>query len=202
LLGVLSLVAVAVSFFDFSRNNIKNTTRVACLDLTIGAGKMASQTTLSFWQLFFVALGPASLTAAVAFLVPLVTEARREGIEKRKRKIEKLEQLIEKIYEYHHWTGLFFQKYGLQKDVEPGQSPVLHAKAIILIHFPQLKKEMDDLFVKSKEYELWCLELGKKNLKKDQVDIETSRPLYKSYIDAEETLLLAAIKLGREELKL
>jgi hypothetical protein len=61
---------------------------------------------------------------------------------------------------------------------------------------------MDDLFVKSKEYELWCLELGKKNLKKDQVDIETSRPLYKSYIDAEETLLLAAIKLGREELKL
>lgn len=134
--------------------------------------------------------------------MPLVTEARRDGIEKRKQKIEKLEQLIEKIYEYRHWTDLFFQKFGLQKDVEPGQSPILHARAIILIHFPQLKKEMDDLFVKSKDYELWCLELGKKNLQKDQVDIETARPFHKSYIYAEDTLLLKAIKLGREELKL
>jgi hypothetical protein len=163
---------------------------------------MVSQTTLSFWQLLFVAVGPACLTAFVALLVPFVSEARKQKIEKKKRKIEKLEELIEEIYENHHWHNLFFQKFALRKDVEPGQPPIFRAKAIILLHFPQLKKEIDDFVVKSKNYELWALDLAEKNLRKEHVDVASSKPLYKSLLDAEEKLLLAAVRLGQKDLGL
>lgn len=67
---------------------------------------MGGQTTLAFWQLLLLSVGPATLTAAVALLGPYLLEGRKQEAERKKKRAEKVEELIGALYEHDHWLKI------------------------------------------------------------------------------------------------
>lgn len=122
---------------------------------------MTGQTTLTFWQLLAVALGPASLAALVAIVAPLVLDARKQAADLKRKRIEKLEELIKYLYEYDHWLNNNQTKYLFKKDMELDVTPMAKIKSIVYMYFPEFIGDLIRFEVLGSSYELWCAKAGR-----------------------------------------
>jgi hypothetical protein len=125
---------------------------------------MSGVTTLSFWQLFLVTLGPAALTACVAFVAPFLLEKRKQEAEKKKRREDKLEEFIEVLYQHEHWLDEKKNARVFGEKTVLGVTPLSRIQAIASIYFNQFKAGIENVAKQAQGYELWMAEAGKKRL--------------------------------------
>jgi hypothetical protein len=162
---------------------------------------MAGQTTLAFWQLLLLAIGPATLTAIVALLGPLLLEGRKRRAETRKTRIEKLEGLIQAAFEFDHWLSEGRNKTVFGAEREIGASPISKIQGTVQIYFPVLRDSVNDLYDKACSYQMWILDAGKKRLDGDIKNLnEGFRDVFAPYRDSLNQFLSEAAALGRKEL--
>lgn len=161
---------------------------------------MSSQTTLSFWQLLAVALLPAFIAATVGVLSPLVVEWRKQAAEARKRRTEKLEELIEVLYEHDHWLEIMRDKYTFGSDIRLGPAPIKLAQALVLLHFPSLKKKMADLYMAAQQYEKWIVGAGRKRMANEQNFTDGFDEIYLPYIKTLDEVVSDVVAIGRKEI--
>ncbi len=126
---------------------------------------MSGQTTLAFWQLLLLTLGPATLAAGVAILAPIILEGRKQRAEAHRRRADKLEELIRALYEYDHWIDQMRNERVLGAKVDPGITPLSKIHAIIDIYFPPLHQKLAPLTAAAFQYEKWAVAAAQKRLK-------------------------------------
>jgi hypothetical protein len=161
---------------------------------------MSGQTTLSFWQLLALSVGPVTLTALVAFVGPMLLERRKQQAEARKRRAEKLEELIETLYQHDHWLESTRDKYTFGNDIKLDMAPLMLAQALVLLHFPSLKEKMDELFMAARRYEAWCIKAGRMRVAKEANFTDGFDDVYQPYLNALGKMVSTTAEFGRKEL--
>ena len=160
---------------------------------------MGGQTTLAFWQLLLLSVGPAFLTACVALGAPLLLEGRKQDAEKRKKRGEKLEELIAALYELSHWLDKNKSINVFGKDLDLELTPLSKIEAITSIYFPQYKPTVAILSLRAEEYNLWTVQAGQKRLNKEANFTENFKEVYTPYATALTKLKDELTSFGQKE---
>lgn len=161
---------------------------------------MDGQTTLTFWQMILLALGPATLAAGVAIVAPIVQEHRREAAELKRKKGEKLEELLTAIFECDRWEQArrnenLFGVAGVEVI-----NPLPRVDMLTKVYFPQFSDLASTLGIALRDFDLWTIQLAQRRLRGEAIDIEAYRDKYDPISRAIATFTRALTSYGHHEL--
>lgn len=162
---------------------------------------MGGQTTLAFWQLLLVALGPATLAAAVAIFSPILLEGRKQATETRKKRAEKLEELIRCLYEYDHWLDERKNERVFGSHNSARVTPLSQVQSIIYIYFPDLQERAAELYQQALVYEKWMIKVGGLRVQNNDINTDGFNEVYEPYLRIFRKLLSEITTVGQTEFR-
>lgn len=161
---------------------------------------MEGSATLSFWQLFLLALAPAVVAALVAVLAPLVSGYWQEQAEQRKRRAEKYEALIAALFQHKHWLERAINAH-IFREYEVDATPMATVFAIANAHFPEFTDDIQALDLASDRCESALLDAGMVRLKEGKFSPEALTPSRNEYVKLYLKLQSRLREYARKEFK-
>lgn len=161
---------------------------------------MGGQTTLSFWQLLLLSMGPAAIAAAVAILAPMLLESRKRRTERWVLRWQKLEELLDAMSSCDEWLEDAKDINALGKPGRVRTSPLAKISALSTIYFPQFKAEVDHYDLAAREVLIWSLDAGKRRLNGEREFTVGYEQVYTPFAKASHKLHNLITDYGRAEL--
>lgn len=153
---------------------------------------MGGSTTLAYWQLALLAVGPAAITAAVATLSPWLSERMKRESERKTMRIAKFEELVAALSEHQHWLEMVRSIRvfgGGGSSASAGVTPMARIEALTSAHFRQFRDLVTVLNQTAIDYERWMVEAGMKRLKNEQGYDEGFAEVFEPYAAARQAML-------------
>ena len=145
---------------------------------------MAGQTTLEFWQLMLLALGPAAIAAGVAIVSPMFLESRRQEADRKRRRGEKLEELVSAVYQAGEWLERARNMNVFGNELDDPTSPLGRIDTLTNVHFPQFNRLARVLDATARRHFIWTLEARQKRLANDPAYDEGMTETHQAFIEA------------------